>query len=263
MGRTTTLVSTALRNWRVPLTNSEFDELIHVTPPVSFDMPIQVTCPKCHARFKVSEKFAGQKGPCPKCKNPIQIPEVEDEIVIHAPDEFGPKDSSGKATLKPIEREDSTVSPIALIVIAGSILVTIVAAYLIGKSYSTSETGVPMAILGVGAVLLGPPLAYACYWFLRNPELEPHRGSVLLIRSLICGLIYAVLWGLYAFLALYLFEGDVAPVHLAFVAPVLVAGGATAALASFDIDFVNGIFHYGVYLAVTVFMRYLMGMGLY
>ena len=68
-------------------------------------MPIKVICPGCTKRFTVSEKFAGQKGPCPHCKAEIKIPEVaEEEVVIHAPENFGPKDAGGRAVLKPIER---------------------------------------------------------------------------------------------------------------------------------------------------------------
>ncbi|MEC8508925.1 MAG: MJ0042-type zinc finger domain-containing protein, partial [Planctomycetota bacterium] len=35
-------------------------------------MSIRVTCPGCHARFNVSDQFAGKSGPCPKCKKTIQ-----------------------------------------------------------------------------------------------------------------------------------------------------------------------------------------------
>ena len=70
-------------------------------------MPINVTCPNCQTRFKVSDKFAGQTGPCPKCKSPIKIPKKEEEVVIHSPDEFGPKDTSGRAVLKPLERQEA------------------------------------------------------------------------------------------------------------------------------------------------------------
>ena len=60
-------------------------------------MPISVVCPSCKARFNVSEKFAGQKGPCPKCKQPIVIPAVQEEVKVHVPEQFqsGGKDSKG------------------------------------------------------------------------------------------------------------------------------------------------------------------------
>jgi predicted Zn finger-like uncharacterized protein len=76
-------------------------------------MPIQVVCPSCHARFSVSEKFAGKKGPCPKCKTVIQVPEATEEIKIHAPEqsEAGAKGTGGRHVLKPIERKETKVQP--------------------------------------------------------------------------------------------------------------------------------------------------------
>ena len=66
-------------------------------------MPIQVTCPnpKCLTRFSVADKYAGQKGPCPKCKTVITIPKKEDEVVIHTPvhSEAGGADASGRKVL--------------------------------------------------------------------------------------------------------------------------------------------------------------------
>ena len=74
-------------------------------------MAILVVCPTCKSRFQVSEKFAGKQGPCPKCKAVITIPRVEDEVKIHAPEEYAgggsvaAKDASGRAVLKPISRQ--------------------------------------------------------------------------------------------------------------------------------------------------------------
>ena len=66
-------------------------------------MPIAVICPGCKTNFRVNEKFAGQKGPCPKCKTIVVIPQIE-EVKIHAPEEFesGGKDSKGRPSAKPL-----------------------------------------------------------------------------------------------------------------------------------------------------------------
>ena len=226
-------------------------------------MPINVTCPSCQTRFKVSDKFAGQKGPCPKCKAPIQIPKKEEEVVIHAPDNFGPKDTSGRAVLKPLERREGNYTAVTIIGIVAACLTTLIVTYLLGRAYADSETGVPQVVLAVGAVLLGPPLAFAAYGLLRDQELEPHRGVSLLLRSCVCGLIYAVLWGVYAYLKTSILGGEVEIFHLAFILPVLVAAGGVAALACLEMDFGSGALHYGVYLAVTVLLRCVMGIGPY
>src|SRR5262245_16222518 len=91
-------------------------------------MPIQVTCPGCHKRFTVSDKSAGQKGPCPKCKTVIQIPDKSEEVVIHAPEDFGPKDAKGTAVLKPITRSEAKFSTTAAVLIGVAVVAILVVA---------------------------------------------------------------------------------------------------------------------------------------
>ncbi|MEM7784324.1 MAG: hypothetical protein AAF623_13300, partial [Planctomycetota bacterium] len=80
-------------------------------------MAIRVTCTKCHTRFNVSDKFAGQTGPCPKCKASIKIPDKSEEVVISAPKSSGPTDTQGRAIIDPIRRHESKISPIQLTII--------------------------------------------------------------------------------------------------------------------------------------------------
>lgn len=54
-------------------------------------MPIQVTCPSCHATLKTADSSAGKRAKCPKCDGIIQIPELappspapDDEYVLDA-----------------------------------------------------------------------------------------------------------------------------------------------------------------------------------
>src|SRR5262245_45294811 len=115
-------------------------------------MPIQVTCPNCHARFNVSDKYARQTGPCPKCKQPIRVPAKTEEVVIHAPDDFGPKDAKGRGVLKPLERQETAVSPVLIAGIVAAVVGTLVVAFVTGRAYRGSPEGVPAWILGLGAV---------------------------------------------------------------------------------------------------------------
>ena len=96
-------------------------------------MPISVVCTGCKKRFSVSEKFAGQKGPCPSCKAIIQIPAKAEEVVIHAPEEAGPKDSQGKAVLKPILREETRFNPKIAAAVGVTIIALFIAAWIIGS----------------------------------------------------------------------------------------------------------------------------------
>ncbi len=222
-------------------------------------MPIDITCPGCKKRFKVSEKFAGQKGPCPNCKTVIQIPAKGEEVVVHAPEQFGPKGKTGVAVLKPIRRQDAKVTPLMLTAWLGGIFVT-----LIGALILRLVDPKPSWLLGMLALLVAPPLVWAGYGFLRDDELEPHRGKFLILRVAICSVVYALLWGAYAW-GPSIVMGDTDPLKLftlLFVVPPLMVVEALAALASLDLDFGTGLIHYGFYLLVTVVLCFLMGLDL-
>jgi hypothetical protein len=227
-------------------------------------MPIQVTCPnpKCLTRFSVADKFAGQKGPCPKCKTVITIPKKEDEVVIHAPvhSEAGAVDASGRSVLKTYKRKDTKFQPLVFTAVIGAVLIALLIALVIRSS------GPPeLWLKALAAAVLGPPLAWAGYTFLRDPELEAHQGIGLIIRSLACGLVYAALWGVFWFLAYKFFgfgmPGTDATKHglliwqLVVIAVPVFAAGTLAGFASFDLDPGSAFFHCALYFAVTVMLR--------
>ena len=227
---------------------------------ISAFMPIEVLCPGCKTRFKVSEKFAGKKGPCPKCKAVITVPEKTEEVVVHAPEEFGPKNVAGVGVLKPISRKETRVSAMVVVGILAGIVTVLVAAALIRGMQDK-----PAWILGLGAFLLAPPLVLGGYTFLRDDELEPHRGLPLITRVLVCSVIYAALWGVYAWLPS---EGalNLAPrlemFHLLLIVPPILAAGAFAAAYALDLEFVDAAIHYALYVLVTVVLCLLIGINL-
>jgi hypothetical protein len=228
-------------------------------------MPINVVCPGCKKRFAVNDKFAGQKGPCPNCKTVIEIPKKEEEVVIHAPEAAGPKDSKGVSVIKPILRQEARFNTRMAIGIGAAVLVTFVVAWAIGSAYRPTEKGkpsdIPWPIQALFAFALGPPLAAAAYSFLRNDELEPYRGKELGMRVLACGAVYGVLWVIYAMLPWALDIKQFEVFQLLYVVPPFVALGAFAALASLELDFMTGVIHYGLYLIVTVLLRVVAGMS--
>lgn len=233
------------------------------------NMPIQITCQKCHKRFSVNDKFAGRTGPCPSCKNPIKIPDKSEEVVIHSPD-VGPKDSSGKAVLAPIEREEVKASPVAIVGIVGAILLSIIAAVALRFLYPQPEdaTAIEPAtlwwILAVGATLVAGPIVLAGYWFLRDDELEPYSGGELALRVAICAAVYAVLWGAYALVKAQIFKGAEPPMFaFAAIGPAIGSIGALTSLATLDFDFTTGFIHYAFYLLVTVLFCFIIGVPAY
>jgi hypothetical protein len=220
-------------------------------------MAILVVCPGCKKRFDVHDRFAGKKGPCPKCKTIIQVPAKGEEVVVHVPQEFGPKNASGRATLKPIARTETKISPL----LTAAVIVASLATLLVAWWLRSPKGDVSALWLTLGALVLAPPLAWAGYAFLRDDELEPYRGREVWLRVGICGLVYAALWGLVAIVSGYAFRGAPFEVtHMAFLIPAMVAIGAFAAWGSFELDFGVGALHYALYLGVTVLLRLIMGL---
>ena len=224
-------------------------------------MAIQVTCPGCHKRFKVSDKWAGKTGPCPQCKAVITIPKQDEGVVVHAPTPSGPTDSKGRQVLKPISRKETKFNP----VMAGAIGAGVVVCLIVAVILRFVEGGPPLALLFAGAFLLGPPLCFAAYAFLRDDELEPYVGLALWGRAAACGAVYAVLWVVYALIPWYLeFTKDEAMTiyYVVAFAPIAFGVGAFASHASLDIELGTGAIHYGFYLIITLTLAFVMGVDL-
>ena len=225
-------------------------------------MPIHVICPGCHTRFSVGDQHAGKSGACPKCKGPIQIPTASDEVVIHAPEmEAGATNAQGRNVLKPIKRKEAKFSSNVFVIVVGAVLLCLAVAWLLGRSELTDSA--VQWILAAGAFALGPPLAYAGYSFLRDDELGVYQGTDVVIRALACGVVYALLWGVYMYVGWQLFGTDSFKEGLEMVqimgllVPVL-GIGAFAAFVSFDLEPITAFFHSTLYFLVTVLLRFVM-----
>lgn len=227
-------------------------------------MSIRVTCPGCHKRFNVSDKFAGKTGPCPKCKTPMKIPALEDKVVIHETVK-GPTDSKGKKVSEPIKREDAKVSSTTIVISVAACLLVPMIAWVLGKTqgFKDPDTEVfrqPIWLLATGAILLAGPVVWAGYTFLRNQELEPYRGSALIKRVAICATVYAALWGLHLYMFNMLYKPTIETPEILIALPILFIPGALASLATLDLDGTSAAIHYGFYMLVTVGLRLLMGL---
>lgn len=218
-------------------------------------MAIQVTCPSCLKRFSVSDKFAGKSGPCPNCQKQIKIPEKQDEVVIHAPDD-GPKDIKGKSILKPIRRTEVKLSmPVA---VGSGLAALVVVGIAIGLGMGDSPPPIPL--LAISAVLLAPPLVFTGYWFLHDDELEGFRGRQLWIRCGVGALLFAAIWAIYMYVPRYLNEDDtINGLQIVFLLPVMIALGATISVVTFELEIIQGVLHYMLYLGVTFALAWLAG----
>ncbi|MEX2559499.1 MAG: hypothetical protein WD403_06270, partial [Pirellulales bacterium] len=114
-----------------------------------------------------------------------------------------------------------------------------------------------LVLRAVALLLVSPPIARAGYAFLRNDELEPYRGLWLWVRSCICGLVYAGLWGAFCLLPEDLTQEAM---YWLFIAPPPLLIGAGAAYATLDLDFGSGFFHYVFYLLVTLALGFVAGL---
>ncbi|MCU0962684.1 MAG: hypothetical protein MUF48_21520, partial [Pirellulaceae bacterium] len=113
------------------------------------------------------------------------------------------------------------------------------------------------------ALAVAPPLVWGGYAFLRDDEFEPYRGRSLWIRVSICSLVYAALWGAYAYLpglALNLQQLEI--FHVLVLVPPLLAVGAFAALYTLDLEFTDGLVHVGFYVLVTAVLALIAGLHL-
>jgi cation transport ATPase len=226
-------------------------------------MPIHVTCPGCHARFSVSDKFAGRTGPCPKCKKPIQIPKAEEQVTIHEREHEGVKDAKGRLVLKPVARKEAKIRPLAAAGIGGTVVLVIACAVVLRFTATYDEQGyaqVSVWLLAAGAIVLAPPLVIGGYAFLRNDELAPYRRQALWIRTLICAAVYAALWGVLTMLPedLTQFSNEIWMAGI--VLPPFLIVGSLAAFATLDLDASSAFFHYALYALSCVLLRVLMGL---
>ncbi|MCH2114296.1 MAG: hypothetical protein MK171_05220 [Pirellulales bacterium] len=226
-------------------------------------MPISVTCPGCHTRFSVGDQHGGKTGACPKCKGPIEIPKAGDEVVIHAPElEAGAKDARGRSVLKPIKRKEATLSVNVTVAVVCIGILALAVAWLFGRSDLGDAR---IYALAGGAALLGPLLAYAGYTFLRDDELGVYQGTTVLVRSLACGLVYALLWGIYWYLGSQLFANyaeGLNTLQIIALGLFVLGVGTFAALVCFDLEVGTAFFHCALYFLITVGLRFVMNLPL-
>lgn len=224
-------------------------------------MPIQVTCPGCLARFTVSDKYAGKTGPCPKCKKVIVVPDKSQEVVIHAPETSGPKNSKGVAVLKPIKRTEFRVGWMTWsIAIVGALSVVGIAI-----AVRLSNAPPPAWLLILGAIAIAPPIVMLGYTFFRDDELDGYSGKEYWARAGICSLVFSFTWLLYYAIALYLDNKSLAEVPGSLMAILMlgmVAIGTGASLATLELETGQSALQYLSYFAACFFLCLIMGVEL-
>ncbi len=228
-------------------------------------MSIQVTCTHCYKRFQVSDKFAGKSGPCPACKKSIKVPELTEQVVVHAPEDDSPKDSKGRSVLKPITAEDPVLTNRMLFIATGCVA----GLFAIALGFRFSGDMPPWAqILAqiLGVILLAPPLTRIGYTFVHDRELAPYTGVELRNRVLACSGLFVATWVIYALIPAYVFELASAKEMSWTIAGitfcVMLILGAFASVACFELEFPNGLAHAGFYFSVVIILALVAGVTL-
>jgi hypothetical protein len=185
------------------------------------------------------------------------VPEKSEEVVVHAPEEFagGGRSTSGKLVIKPVEFETTKLHPVIAVSIVAAVATVIVLAWVGGRADLFDNIYVTALCL----LAISPPLVIAAYAILRDAELEPYTGKGLYLRASLCALAYVILWGIFTLLVSRGFISGELWSWL-YIAPPFVLAGGMFAMATLDLDFGDGLFHYGFYLLATVFLRWLAGM---
>ncbi|HVX61387.1 MAG TPA: hypothetical protein VHC19_12320 [Pirellulales bacterium] len=212
------------------------------------------TAPGKTAPGKTADAPGAAAAKIPAAAGTKPAPAPMPEVVIHAPEEFGPKNAQGRATTKPIARTETKFEVIPAVIISACVLVTLAVTWILRTQLQQN-----LLMRGGGLLLVSPALAVAAYTFLRDDELEPYRGRWLWLRGTICGLVYMALWGVYMFLPA---DATAEAYNWIIVGPPFFVVGAMTAYATFDLDFGNGFFHYCFYVLVTLLLGATAGLAM-
>ncbi|MBQ6826748.1 MAG: hypothetical protein IJO46_01940 [Thermoguttaceae bacterium] len=213
-------------------------------------MAIRVLCSGCMTSFEVDDRFAGQKGPCPKCGHIIEIPKVQ--VVVHAPDEVvqdGKTTRVGKET-RPIEQKRFEFSTKGALLSLLGILLVFGAAFGVGLAKSAVLSGIVGAVAVFGIAF---PIARFGYMLIRDADdLEKLDGSELTQKSLFAALVFGGSWIVFELFVAFLGSQGLTAALL--LIPVAIVG-SFGALIFFDCNFGKALLVYAVFAACAIFGR--------
>ena len=221
-------------------------------------MAIDVICTGCHKRFQVSDEFAGRKGPCPGCKTVIEIPKLEDIVVVH---ERETTKTGAPTKLNSIRRQGTTVSKLEIIISLAAVTLGLTTAFIGRFTISGASSSPGILIWGIAGSMLGIGTSLLGYIVLRNSELEIVNDRKTILKASGIGILYAVLWRLQIIItdsALTMEDGIILP-------GVIVLALALTAIASFlpmvllEFEFGQGLVHTSLFIAALVAYSLILG----
>lgn len=215
-------------------------------------MGIRVICPGCMRRFEVSERFAGKKGPCPKCGHMIEIP--KENVVIHAPDEIiiEGKKVKNPDFVRPIEREAFAFTRKQIVANIIGMFVILAFAWL----FHFLGSGPLKWMAGTaGIFVVAFELAKAGYILVRDPDdLEIFLGRELFRKSCMVALGYVAAWLIFEALIFFLNPGFFFFFYLVPIAAL----AAFIPLIVFDTDFGDSFMLFVIFALCVTLIRGMM-----
>ena len=172
----------------------------------------------------------------------------------------GPKTKTGESVLKPIRRKEVKLTGVHITLISCLIGLFLVCALVFNFTFADKHL-FPSWILWISAIVIGPPICFAGYFLLRDQELAGFIGKELWVRVLICSAIYALLW-IAMPVGCYTFSDSYETGSWIFALVIMAGGGAAVGMLCFDVDYLMGLVHYGLYLALCILGRFIAGIGI-
>lgn len=221
-------------------------------------MAIDVICTGCHKRFQVSEQFAGKQGPCPGCQTIIEIPKVEDLVIVH---ERETTRTGAPAKLDSIVRQKTTVNKfelyLSLATLFGGLAMGFALRFTLDEANPAPGSVVTIlagALLGIGSSLLG-------YIVLRPQDTEIRNDRKTILKGGCVGLVYAALWRLQelAISGLLTEDGSVILPAVIVLALALVAVASFIPMFVYEFEYSQGLIH--VILFIAALAAYCMLLG--
>ncbi|MBQ2620317.1 MAG: hypothetical protein IJF84_03170 [Thermoguttaceae bacterium] len=225
-------------------------------------MAITVTCPGCHKKFVVSEKFAGKSGPCKYCKTIIKIPNevpAAEKVVIHGGDSFssGGKNAEGKLVLKPLERSVKKFNRVRALLVTIGILGALLATFIVGKTINLNEN---FLIASAGLCVVTPMIVGGLYPLVKKDEmLESIHGFDFYWRTGVISVVYAGMWGILSYLMYTRTLTPQTPTMWAICSIALTLFGIFMCMCFYELEWGNAAFHTLAFICVTLLLRYLAG----
>lgn len=220
-------------------------------------MAIDVICPGCHKRFQVSDQFAGQKGPCPGCKTIIQIPKLEDVVVVH---ERETTSSGAPAKLNSIRRQHTTAGKSELLCASGALLAGLLSTILVRfLSEPEPDPGFFTTLL-IGS-LLGSSTSLLGNIVLRGQDNGSNYGRKTIVRACLVGVIYTVIWRLLVLLSdgLLVEDGSVILPAVIILAIALTAISTFLPMFVFDFEYQQGLVHVALFISSLAIYSLVLG----